>query len=444
MAIQVSGTQVIGNSRELTNIASVDATTVATLNAGGVGGGGFEPVAVTGTTPSLDVGTYNFFDNGTLTADTTISFASVPTNANWKYSFKPTIASGAWDISTASYLQNFSVASQETNPTDIFFKPDGTKMYVIGQTGDDVNEYDLSTAWDISTASYLQNFSVASQETTPSDIFFKPDGTKMYVIGYIGDDVNEYDLSTAWDISTASYLQDFSVAAQEATPQGIFFKPDGLKMYVIGYAGQDVNEYDLSTAWDVTSASYLQNFSVAAQETGPQGIFFKPDGLKMYVIGYTGKDVNEYDLSTAWDVSTASYLQNFSVSAQETSPSGIFFKPDGTKMYVIGYTGDDVNEYDLSTAWDVTSASYSQNFSVASQETNPIGIFFKPDGLKMYVIGSIGDDVNEYDLGTVTAITLPAAVVGTPNATERFTRVTYDFFTMDGGTTVNLIGEEII
>jgi len=393
MAIQVSGTQVIGNSRELTNIASVDATTVATLNAGGVGGGGFEPVAVTGTTPSLDVGTYNFFDNGTLTADTTISFASVPTNANWKYSFKPTIASGAWDISTASYLQNFSVASQET---------------------------------------------------TPSDIFFKPDGTKMYVIGYIGDDVNEYDLSTAWDISTASYLQDFSVAAQEATPQGIFFKPDGLKMYVVGYAGQDVNEYDLSTAWDVTSASYLQNFSVAAQETGPQGIFFKPDGLKMYVIGYTGKDVNEYDLSTAWDVSTASYLQNFSVSAQETSPSGIFFKPDGTKMYVIGYTGDDVNEYDLSTAWDVTSASYSQNFSVASQETNPIGIFFKPDGLKMYVIGSIGDDVNEYDLGTVTAITLPAAVVGTPTATERFTRVTYDFFTMDGGTTVNLIGEEII
>lgn len=37
MAIQVNGTQVIGNSRELTNIASVDATTVATLNAAGVG-----------------------------------------------------------------------------------------------------------------------------------------------------------------------------------------------------------------------------------------------------------------------------------------------------------------------------------------------------------------------------------------------------------------------
>jgi DNA-binding beta-propeller fold protein YncE len=359
--------------------------------------------------------------------------------------------STAWDVTSASYLQNFSVAAQELEPTGIFFKPDGTKMYVIGFSGDDVNEYDLSTAWDVTSASYLQNFSVATQETTPTGIFFKPDGTKMYVIGSTGDDVNEYDLSTAWDVSTASYLQNFSVsaqesqpqgiffkpdgtrmyvigasgaavfsytlstawdlsaagtegyfsvAAQETTPSGIFFKPDGTKMYVIGFSGDDVNEYDLSTAWNVSTASYLQNFSVAAQETAPAGIFFKPDGTKMYVLGQAGDDVNEYDLSTAWDVSSASYLQNFSVAAQETTPTGIFFKPDGTKMYVIGSTGDYVNEYDLSTAWDVSSASYLQNFSVATQETTPTGIFFKPDGTKMYVIGQAGDDVNEYDLST--------------------------------------------
>jgi DNA-binding beta-propeller fold protein YncE len=155
------------------------------------------------------------------------------------------------------------------------------------------------------------------------------------------DKVYGYTLSTAWDVSTAAWVtpttEYFSVAAQETTPQGLFFKPDGTKMYVIGSAGDDVNEYDLSTAWDITTASYLQNFSVAAQETNPTGIFFKPDGTKMYVIGTAGDDVNEYDLSTAWDVSTSSYLQNFSVAAQETTPQGIFFKPDGTKMYVIGY-----------------------------------------------------------------------------------------------------------
>jgi len=254
------------------------------------------------------------------------------------------------DLANASYDSvSFSVAAQETNSSGIFFKPDGTKMYILGLTGDDVNEYDLSTAWDVTSASYLQNFSVAAQESQPQGIFFKPDGTKMYVIGSSGDDVSEYDLSTAWDVTSASYLQNFSVAAQETFPTGIFFKPDGTKMYVIGEAGGDVNEYDLSTAWDVSSASYLQNFSVYAQETNPQDIFFKPDGAKMYVLGLNGDDVNEYDLSTAWDVSSASYLQNFSVAAQETTPTGVFFKPDGTKMYVIGVDGDDTI-YQYSTA----------------------------------------------------------------------------------------------
>jgi len=307
----------------------------------------------------------------------------------------------------------------------------------------------ISEGYDLATASYLQNFSVATQETVPQGIFFKPDGTKMYVIGRFGYDVNEYDLSTAWDVTSASYLQNFSVAAQEAFPTGIFFKPDGTKMYVIGLSGDDVNEYDLSTAWDITSASYLQNFSVAAQETNPQGIFFKPDGTKMYVIGTVGDDVNEYDLSTAWDVTSASYLQNFSVAAQEEFPTGIFFKPDGTKMYVIGVLGDDVNEYDLSTAWDVSSASYLQNFSVAAQEINPTGVFFKPDGTKMYVIGTAGDDVNEYSTGSAVdaTFTYPASVewpAGTPpTAPAGGETDILTFFTQDGGTTYygRLIGD---
>tara|TARA_B110000285_G_C15021621_1_gene561879 strand:- start:342 stop:818 length:477 start_codon:yes stop_codon:yes gene_type:complete len=43
MAIQTGGTTRIGNTGQLQNISSVDATTVATLNAGGVGGGSYYP-----------------------------------------------------------------------------------------------------------------------------------------------------------------------------------------------------------------------------------------------------------------------------------------------------------------------------------------------------------------------------------------------------------------
>ena len=347
--------------------------------------------------------------------------------------------SSAWNISTATYVQNFSVGSQDTSPQGLFFKPDGTKMYVLGNTNDSVYEYDLSSAWDISTASYVQGFSVTSQEDNPRGLFFKTDGTKMYVTGQTGDDVNEYSLSTPWDISTASYVQVFSVSAQEIAPQaiffhpdgsgfyvvgatndrvyqytiggfsvaaqetgpsGLFFKPDGTKMYVVGTISDAVSEYDLSTAWDITTASYLQNFSVSAQETVPFGLFFKPDGTQMYVSGDTGNDVNEYSLSSAWDVSTASYVRVFSVNAQDTTPTGLFFKPDGTKMYVVGTAGDDINEYNLSTPWNLSTASYVQNFSVATQEDQPYAVSFKDDGTKMYVMGTTGDDINEYSLSS--------------------------------------------
>jgi len=160
-------------------------------------------------------------------------------------------------------------------------------------------------------------------------------------------------------------------------------------------AAATANPWDLSYA--VWQGSPVNFFRVNAQEANPQDIIFKPDGLKMYVVGSSSDTVNEYDLSTAWDITTASYSQLFSVAAQETNPTGVFFKPDGTKMYVVGSTGDDVNEYNLSTAWDISTASYSQNFSVAAQDILPTGIFFKPDGLKMYVIGNSTDAIWSYD-----------------------------------------------
>jgi DNA-binding beta-propeller fold protein YncE len=82
-------------------------------------------------------------------------------------------------------------------------------------------------------------------------------------------------------------------------------------------------------------------------------------------------------------------------------------------------------------------------FSV--QDTAPEGIFFKPDGLKMYIVGSGGDSVYEYDLGTTSTITLPAALENNPTQILRGgTRVTYEFITADAGVTVTLIGEEIV
>jgi DNA-binding beta-propeller fold protein YncE len=243
------------------------------------------------------------------------------------------------------YVQSFSVSAQEATPTGIFFSPDGINMYIVGATGDEVNQYLLSTAWNISTASFVRLFSVSAQDTSPQGLFFKPDGTKMYIVGATGDDVNEYDLSIAWNISTASFIQLFSVAAQDTTPTGVSFKNDGTKMYIIGSISDSVHEYTLGTAWNISTAVYLQSFSVAAQSITPTDISFTNDGTQMYIIGSDDDRVYKYTLGTAWDISTAVYLQSFSVVAQESSPQGLFVKSDSTEMYIVGDTGDAIYEY---------------------------------------------------------------------------------------------------
>ena len=48
-------------------------------------------------------------------------------------------------LDTASYdNKSFSVQTQDTSPTDVTFSSDGTKMYVVGQSSDTVHQY---TVW---------------------------------------------------------------------------------------------------------------------------------------------------------------------------------------------------------------------------------------------------------------------------------------------------------
>jgi hypothetical protein len=265
------------------------------------------------------------------------------------------LAAGAtsipYDISGASFVQNFSVAAQDNSPQGIAFNNDGTKMFVVGQTGDAVYEYVLLTGYDVSSASYSQSFSVTAQDTNPREIAFNNDGTKMFVLGYAGQDVNEYTLSTGFDLgSTVTFVDAFSVSSQETQPYGLAFNTDGTKMFIVGEAGDDVNEYTLSIGFDVSTASFVDSFSVVLQDTQPRGIAFNAAGTKMFIVGRADVVVDAYTLSTGFDVSSASFVDSFSVDTQENNPTAIAFNTDGTKMFIVGPTGDDVNEYSTTPA----------------------------------------------------------------------------------------------
>lgn len=360
------------------------------------GATGLEPFkynAVSGTTQALDVGSYNFFDAGTLTADTTVSFSNVPTEARWTYTMVPS----------------------------------------------------TTTSYELAAGFYSTELSVAGIDVSPNDIFFKPDGTRLYLLGSASGKVTELSLSIAWDVSSAVYSRDFSVSPQSVYSQGLAFKSDGTKMYMQDFFG-DVFQYTLSTAWDVSTATYASvSFSVAAQFGNVARIEFSADGTKMYSVA-SNNFIYQYTLSTAWALNTASYASiSKSVQAQDTSVRGVTFKPDGTKMYVLGAAGDDINQYTLSTAWNVSTASADGvTLSVAAQDTDPTGIFVSADGEKLYVTGTASDSIFEYIIAETTALTLPSSVQNPPSLNAKLSHAAYTFFTADGGTNVYLINEEVL
>jgi len=131
-----------------------------------------------------------------------------------------------------TFVDSFSVAEQDTSPQGVAFSSDGTKMFVIGHSGDAVNEYTLTTPFDVSTADFVGSFSVAEQETLPISVAFSSDGTKMFVVGdAVPKAVHEYTLTTPFDLSTAQFVGSFSFLAQDDFPEDVAFSSDGTKMF---------------------------------------------------------------------------------------------------------------------------------------------------------------------------------------------------------------------
>ena len=195
-----------------------------------------------------------------------------------------------------------------TSVTGLAFKSDGTKMYATSGNSaiPGILEFDLSTAWDITTATYNQ---FGTTFDWCSDIWIDSTGTKVFVTSTASDHIGYYTLSTAWDISTiSSRVASRSTTGEgEANPQFIFLKPDGTELYYGGTDTDSVFQLGLSPAFDLSTASHDATFSVASQETLPFALFFNSSGTRMFVTGNGNKTFYQYNLSTGWDLSSASY-----------------------------------------------------------------------------------------------------------------------------------------
>lgn len=263
---------------------------------------------------------------------------------------------------------------------------------------------------NIATASYAgKSLSVTA---SPMGMAFSPDGTQLYVVG--SGVLYQYTLATGWDVSTGSYSgKSLSVTGQDATPEGLAFSTDGTRLYITGHVHDAVFQYTLSTAWDISTGTYAsKTLALSGTDPKPLGIAFNPAGTSMYFAGYSNDHIYQYSLSTAWDISTGTYTGKslWTASATDT-PGGFAFSPDGTLLTMSGsYTYKNmIYQYALSTAWDISTGTYTGNsLSIAAQDSIASGIALSPTGSAFYLVGEASSKCYQYNLASIAANDLAA------------------------------------
>lgn len=303
-----------------------------------------QPVTVASSgNVTLDLtGNNSFFDAGTTTAATAVTFGTPDTTTKrFTYSFiagYDNSASSVDDTDTwhfDSSIGDFGLTNNELK----IYNPDGTKMYTIDVSGDHLITYNLAIPFDDSSESfdnkiYLGTGTVSTYGTAIGHVpaptvnlgnvtfmTFNNDGSKLFMGGTFADAVVEFHLSTPYDTSSGSisYDSQFSVAGQDTAPYSMTFNADGTRMFVGGGVGNDISTYTLSTGFDVSTASFLTGHIVSQFTNAPsyntdiRNMFFNSDGTKLF----WNRNVSLYgvieqaDLSTAYDLNTATYIPKF-------------------------------------------------------------------------------------------------------------------------------------
>ena len=109
--------------------------------------------------------------------------------------------------------QDLFIGGAITTSREAHFADDGNKLLLMHTSSDTVYMLDLSTQYEPTTASHdgTNVVYVGDKESAPFSVQMSPDGLNLYVLGSVGDDINQYTLTTAWDLTTATFVTSTSL-----------------------------------------------------------------------------------------------------------------------------------------------------------------------------------------------------------------------------------------
>ncbi|MEK9695995.1 MAG: hypothetical protein VW270_09530, partial [Candidatus Poseidoniales archaeon] len=297
-----------------------------------------------------------------------------------------TLTQGVTLTGTSYDSKSVSVNSQDANPDEVILNPSGTTMLLGGETNYSIFQFTLSSAFDISTASYdSTSFSFSSQTTSVGSVHVEETGTYVIVLNSGTKTIYQYTMSTPFDLSTMSYTRSVQLPNgsderyESAVPRYPHYLDSGNKVGIWRSSGSSViyDVYDLSSAYDISGVTGSPDASSSDLDSTytspPRNSQWSSDGKTLWTIqrNYGGTDdglILQHDVTTAFDVTTitVSAEASFDTLDQGISPTpeavnSLWIDESQSKLYVLNVLRDSIHQFSMGGGSGTTiAATFSQ------------------------------------------------------------------------------------
>tara|TARA_B100001758_G_C18411916_1_gene616407 strand:+ start:360 stop:2120 length:1761 start_codon:yes stop_codon:yes gene_type:complete len=346
-----------------------------------------------------------------------ISGANVESRTSGMYDYEDNIRIAAISLDG---LKKIGMETQliwttgQTDPYDFAWSPDGLHLY-LAYNGDYIRHYTVTEPFTTTGSSEQATFNHSTYDSTSYAMEVSPDGRYLYFGGTGKDTILQFTMGTDWNISSNANNTTFSpgyeqlnkrldnifgIGSADASIRGFTFNGNGTKLYLVGFGDDNIQQFALSTAYAVGTASYEGAYSFSGYGD-PYAVRWNNNGTKLFMVDTNDDKIVEYSVQNAYDITSGTITENasYSTASYESSPKDVAFNSDGTKMFTVGNGGDEINEWSLSVGFDLTSTITHLN-SQSLGSTNPTACDFSPDGTKFVFVDYGTDQVESYNLST--------------------------------------------
>jgi hypothetical protein len=155
-------------------------------------------------------------------------------------------------------------------------------LYILGGSSNNILRYQM---WGTDFTIYFAlsgSFSVATQTTNPKAIAISSDGLKLWVLdgnGTIYQYTNTLAYENAWTYDTISIS-----IPDDNDCTGLRVSIDSFNFYVTGNQNKKIYQYAMPTRATLTGATKVNEFSVASEVESANGLFVKRNGDNFQVV----------------------------------------------------------------------------------------------------------------------------------------------------------------